>query len=104
MSSSSFSWIARAPRALGVLDQEHHQEGDDRRGRANDQLSVWRKLGPSRADADHDAQAPRKTSADLTNSELRRANFRNCSYMSSMRRTGGVTRYEIRLGAFLHSV
>ena len=54
--------------------------------------------------ADHDAQAPRKTSADPTNSELRRANFRNCSCMSSMRRTGGATRYGIRLGAFLHSV
>src|SRR4029453_2486078 len=49
---------------LRVLDQEHHQEGDD----------------------------GGKTSAEPTKSELRRANFRNRSCMSAMYSTGYATR------------
>ena len=38
MISSSFKWTALASAVLGVLDQEHHEKGDDRRRRINNEL------------------------------------------------------------------
>jgi hypothetical protein len=72
---------------LGVLDDENQEKRDDRRPRVDHELPrigevvVWAEQAP---DDDRDARR-QKHLDELTISELRRANFRNCSSMTTSR-------------------